>query len=355
MKSIIITFVKIVLKLFPEKFREYYQMLVIYWVNKLNFFKRKEFYKEIENRKGLSIFDFKKLSQELSSFSEEYYYVNSRFAIANNLKKYSGWSKPIKGVIEHGVFKNTYINDFETNKNKFPAIFTFGIVRKKFMENLVSDTKVVHKIGPHIAYVDSLMDSNEIKEIKNELGKVLMAIPSHSIESHEIEFDYEDWINEIKKRSANYDTVIVNLFYMDILFDKYQPYIDAGFKIVTAGHRSDLNFLPRLKSILSLADMTMSNRFTTPLGYCLHLNIPHYIYQQSLDFKMTNQANESHRDTKADLEKGDIDYFTKFEERITKDQWKVYNDIWGGDSLKSKKELYEIFEELERKSLLFNN
>lgn len=350
MKEKIISILKWFLKVFPEKYREYYQILIVYKVNKFSKAKRHEFLKEIEYRKTLSIFDVDALSQALSSYSDQYYYVNSRYAIAYHLSQYAQWKKPINAIIEHGVYYDNSINEMEVNKNKFPAIFTFGPVRYKFLSNLLKHKKEIYALGPHIEYVDGLLNVDELSDLKSKLGRVLLAIPSHSIESHNAEFDYNSWISEIKDKGKDFDTIMVNVYFQDVIINRHQHYLDAGFKVVTSGHRSDLNFLPRLKSILSLSDMTMSNSFSTAVGYCLHLNKPHYIYKQSVEYKITDEALDFHADTKLDKVIKYSRLFTKYSTEITEEQMEVYNKVWGGKaSKKSPEDLHAIFKALDHK------
>lgn len=349
MKELIIRIVKGCLKVFPEKYREYYQILVVYKVNQYSHSKRNEFLKEVENRKHLSIFDIHKLSEPLSSYSDQYYYVNSRYAIGHHLSTYAKWNKPINAVIEHGIYYDDDVKEMEIYKNKFPAILTYGPVRHQFLNSLKGHNKAIFKLGPHIDYVDSLLSEEKLKALKSELGTVLLAIPTHSIESHRLDFDYEGWIGEIKKRGQDFDTVVVNVYFQDVLFGRHQPYLDAGFKVVTSGHRSDINFLPRLKSIIELSDMTMSNRYSTPIGYCIHLNKPHYVYRQYMEFKITEEALDGHANTKIDKFEKYSDLFADYSTEITPEQMEVYNNVWGGKaSLKTPEELYSIFEKLDK-------
>lgn len=345
MKAVFIGMVKVLLKVFPKKYREYYQILVVFKVNQLSSGKRKAFLKEVECRKKISLFDVEPLSKELSSYSDEYYYVNSRYGIGYHLRKYAGWNKPVNAVIEHGIYYDDDIKEMEIYNNKFPAILTYGPARHSFITSLEGHDKKVYKLGPHIDYVDSLLSTKDLKQLKDELGTVLLAIPTHSIESHRLEFDYEGWINEIKEKGKDFDTIIVNVYFQDVVFGRHQHYLNAGFKVVTSGHRSDLNFLPRLKSIIMLADMTMSNRYSTPVGYCIHLDKPHYIYQQSMVFKTTEMAHEYHADTKIDKFEKYADIFAQYSTEISSEELNVYNHVWGGEaSLKSPEELYEILE-----------
>ncbi|MGB1218146.1 MAG: hypothetical protein ACPG4W_00060 [Flavobacteriales bacterium] len=349
MKNLLISFLKLVLKIYPEKYREYYQTLAVYKANTFRFGMRKRFLKEVERRKTLSIFDVDSLSQNLPSYSDEYYYVNSRFAIAQNLRQFSKWNKPINAIIEHGIYYDDYIIDFEVYKNRFPAILTFGPIRYNFFKTLGNVNKSIHKIGPHIAYVDSLLSVDKLEELKSELGSVLLVFPLHSIESHSTKFDYTSWIKEISKVGKDYDTVVVSIYYQDIVINNHLPYLKAGFKVVTAGHRSDLNFLPRVKSIISLSDMTMANDIGTSLGYCLHLKKPHYIYWQEMDFVVTENALKEHTDTK-NIKPHYVTAFDQVRTTITPEQWEIYDQVWGGEaSLKTPEELYNLFESFDKK------
>ena len=61
--------------------------------------------------------------------------------------------------------------------------------------------------------------------------------------------------------------------------------------VVTAGYIMDPLFLSRLKSIIQLSDLTMSNNVGTHLGYCIYLNKPHWIVRQKIGNTSHNQKH----------------------------------------------------------------
>jgi hypothetical protein len=144
------------------------------------------------------------------------------------------------------------------------------------------------------------------------------------------------------------------MYYIDILNNNCcQNYIDAGFKIVTAGNIFDINFIRRLKSIISLADLTVANSIGTHLGYCIYMGKPHYIYNQKVDYVSSKDSNvivSSNRIRNAnqlitlDHERDEIyRCFSNVSLIISDEQRKCVDKYWGVSSIKSKEKLYKLF------------
>ena len=114
------------------------------------------------------------------------------------------------------------------------------------------------------------------------------------------------------------------LLYYDILYTNYASlYEEAGFVITTAGHRYDLNFISRLKSIIELADATASNAFGTNIGFSIYLKNPFlYIHSDSIvsDNSMVSEVLTSFKD---------------YNLKITEQQYSVVSKYWGFDSIKT--------------------
>ena len=146
--------------------------------------------------------------------------------------------------------------------------------------------------------------------------------------------DVEKMISRLKNicMRGGFETVFVNMYYYDILHTDYAKYyLEAGFKIVTAGHQLDIYFLSRLKSIIELSDYTVSNSVGTHLGYCIWMNKPHYI----IDDQIINETNE--RDYKKIGS-----FFLTYTEQIQPEQYAVVAKYWGFDSVRTSEELKSI-------------
>ena len=232
-------------------------------------------------------------------------------------------------TIEHGVYFGEFISHAALQDNT-QTIITLSEYRKQALEKQLD--KTVRVVGSYICYAQNLLNEFKFKQLKSELGKVLLAFPSHSIFSAHAQFNADDFIDFIKeiKEKGQFDTVLVCLYYVDIELGRDKIYQKHGFKVVTAGFNIDYHFLDRLKTLISLSDYTVSNDLGTHIGYCVQLGKPHQVYQTSVIFtagenkeaaeielKKRSQTQEILREQ----EKQEIcGLFSEFNESITPEQ-----------------------------------
>ncbi|MCM1371293.1 MAG: O-antigen ligase family protein [Clostridium sp.] len=302
---------------------------------------------EINNRKNLSIFEYKKLSEDLCESYKELSKDNNLYGIAKVLREYSDYKGMLDLYIEHGANFTTSVYP-ESAVNGLDKILTLSNHRKEIIEE--KNKKKAIPIGPYIYYAKPLFDEKYFKKEKKKLGKVLLVFTSKSIPGVNHEFDHEMYIKEINRIRKKYaiDTVLVNIYYFDIQNGMAEIYEKAGFKVVTAGHKYDENFTKRLKYIISLSDYTMSNNIGTHIGYCLSMDKPHYVYEQVVEIKGESFNQEFYEERYLSYIKSDKEIrkeFNKFSNKITEAQLEIYEKYWGKSSLKSKSELYEILKD----------
>lgn len=280
--------------------------------------------------KNRDFFDYKLLSKD-------YPVCNLRGEDNNNfyghqiiLEKY--FNKRLRGVIEHGIYFGETILEEAYTKSKI--IYTYSAYRKNVLEKKID--KKIEILGPYIKYADQYYCVEKLNQIKANLGKVLLIFPSHSVDKVNSQFNIKDFIQKVLNYSQNYDTVLICMYWKDINLKRDHIYIKHGFKIVTAGHRSDPKFLNRLKSIIYLADMVITNDIGTHVGYIISEKKPLYIALQKikregegLEKEFRGRNNENYR-LKLDKEKIEIaNAFNFFDEKITEAQQKIIEKYWG--------------------------
>lgn len=334
----------------PRKIAVYFlknYSLVLFLYNSFYRLKNKRsFYSEIEKRKKLSIFNYKELSQPLPYYPIETAKDSNFYGIYHSIKKFTGIKK-ITHSIEHGLYLGNYV-PFATYLNTTKSIITFSENRKKHLINAKIKKPIV-SIGPYIHYATLTVSENEFKKLKQSLGKTFLLFPSHSIKDFNANMDISDLINNVKKIASTYNSILVCLFYRDILDGIYPKYFEeAGFKIVTAGNRYDINFLSRLKLIIELADFTASNTIGTHTGYCVHLNKPHFVMEQKITRSRKNNTpviefrDDIQVKTLQEEKNEIIKEFTDYSEYVTESQKKIVDKYWGTSSIKEKKELKKM-------------
>lgn len=295
---------------------------------------KKSFLKEVERRKGLSIFDSASLAAPLPFCPIECIADANFYGYAHAIKRYAGVEKQ-NYSLEHGLYFDDYIPRacfWESTKR----VITINEEREELIRQKVG--KPVYSVGPYIHYADSLLSDEEIREIKQQYGRILLVFPSHSNVEAKAVFDEVKFIEDIKQFAIKYqfDTVLVNLFYHDILHNRHvKAYKEAGFKIVTAGHRYDLNFVGRLKAFIRISDYTIGNSVGTHIGYCIYMGKPHYIMD---DYKIESSDSKQYRAI--------YEPFSIYSEDVTARQYNIAAYYWGFDCIKSKEDMLNILKQI---------
>ena len=248
---------------------------------------------------------------------------------------------------EHGIVFSESPGTIQTippsKINKIKNIYTFSDRRCKIIRNYLETTypnicnKIkLHAIGPYILHVNSFYNEKELNSIKNKLGKTLIVFPVHSLFNVEVSYDWNSFIQDIKNAGKEFNSIIICLHFIDVINGKAPLYEKQGFKVVTAGYSNDPLFINRLKSIIEISDMTMSNALGTHIGYSIALNRPHYFCGQNISHNCTDknvsyQANyeEIENNEKKRITQTFIDLFGKISFHITEEQKDIVKKYWG--------------------------
>lgn len=311
------------------------------------------FFEEVESRASEPLIDNVHLSEPLKNYPLYFIADCNYYGLLYQLLKYAKlptapvlhWQHYV--FIEHGLVAGNFVNIHHANRSK--KIITFSGFRKNIISTKTK--KPVYTIGPYIHYAEPILSSKDQAELKDSLGRVLLVVPSHSIGIVGVKFDTEAFCAEIDKRKGDFDTVLVCLYWLDMQRGEYTIYQDRGYKVCTAGHRDDLNFLRRLKSIMLLADMVMTNSVGTHIGYAAFLDKPIYIFRQAIQriLKDGFKINEVLFDPKSEVRKSYdtkndeiASYFESWQTTLTEKQYQYLNTVFGFDEIKSKEELQTI-------------
>lgn len=216
--------------------------------------------------------------------------ANSFYGIEPSLKSYCGYEGRIRAAIEHGVYFGDNVES-EVDKNPCPAIITFGWQRREHLRKRFD--RLVFEVGPYIHYASPFLSEMELSRLKSKLGQVMLVFPKHSIERVSLKGDLGQTVEQIDalRNSRSIDTVIVCLYFNDIQSSLPSLFETRGFKVACCGHRSDPLFLSRQKSLIQLADLTVSNSVGTHVGYCHDLDKEHIVIEQTYSVEDSRSFN----------------------------------------------------------------
>lgn len=307
---------------------------------------------EIERRANVDLFDLPALAAPIAYGPEERVIDNNLYGYASHLKKFAGTQKDLQGYMEHGLFLGGIIHPDQFHWH-FSCFITMSAARKTLLEERFPKKETI-AIGPYIHYAQGILESKAQEALKKDLGKTLLVYPFHSMKNVDAGFNEPELIQRIKEVAADFDTVLISLYYLDALRkDTVAAYRAEGFKVITAGHRYDRNFVARQRSHIELADLTMSNGMGTQTGFCVFLNKPHYIFQQQIDqsVKSTKELKRFQAGGSAGSVKERVaqerayfsQLFSELRPDISAEQKEITAQFWGFDQLKSVEELQAFF------------
>lgn len=296
------------------------------------------FWIEIQKRKYTSIFNYKRLAQDMELVTTEYPY-NAYYGLDKIVKKIEGLSKfqRLEAGIEHGLtLQSEDVSQVLLDQNR---IYVFGSERSDHIQKLHPDKEIVTH-NNFISYVKGKYSPLRISLMKKKMGKTLLCFPTHSTHHIADVFDQDSLITEIDriKEEHGFKTVLVCLYWKDILQGRDEPYIAAGYKIVTAGHLYDSFFLNRLKSIVQLSDMVITNGWGTHIGYAICENRPVYMFlikrqyvtldEEKCSVDEFNSIFETVEESDAFSNKF-LEVFGSYSELISDEQRKFVRKYWG--------------------------
>lgn len=267
-------------------------------------------------------------------FVSEHYKANAYYGIGPAIKSYSHFKKKIPACIEHGLFFDEYCPEHEVVKSGLPAIITMGEKRAYYLNTKTE--KLIIQIGPYIQYVEHFLHEKELCKAKCGLGKTLLIFPGHSSSFGVNKTDWNDLFCYIERilSTMDYDSVIINLYYKDVTEDSVQQIRSRGFIPTCCGNRLSPSFLSRLRSLISLADYSISNTVGTHIGYCIWSGVPHTIinfkskieYSSKFDRRWYGSRKASDAVSEQELIKL---AFSSFAPQITGEQMRICKSYWG--------------------------
>lgn len=305
---------------------------------------------EVERRAQLDLFDYKDIAMPLPKCYYELCNDNNCFGIGWSIRQYIGSRKHyINALVEHGYFFGKYVQDKE-KKIFVNKLLTFSDIRKKHIEDVVVGKKII-PIGPYIHYAPLYYDEERLFREKEKLGRTLLVFFSHSGTGVSVSFDLDALIGEINRIRCGFKTVVISLFWSDIKPEIERRLIEEGYKIFCSGHRYDYYFLSRQKTMIKLADMTMSNSIGTHIAYCTYLNKPHWIIRQEINKRaLTGKGaaniaieNKIRQDPVAVDEMEEFyQSFSFFSEKLSEKQKELCNKIFGFSYIRSADKMKEL-------------
>lgn len=291
-----------------------------------------------KNRVVKDIFDYDNVIKERIDLDREIFGSNNFYGMSYILKRYSGYKKRIRGLIEHAPgLTNIALGEYQSDI--FNNLYVCSKQRKDFISKKTD--KVIFDIGPSIAYAKTIYDEKQLSDIKSTLGKTLLIYPIHNFYDSNWKNDTErfiSYVNEIKN-VYKFDTVLASMYHIDITRGLQERYEQEGYRIVSSGHTYNYDFNDCMKTILSLADNTVFQGYSSAVGYCIYMGLPVQIYPGCDEIH-----TQWHKNYESDVLDEFAKMFSEYSGEISKEQKEFCNYWFGYDSIRKPNELKHLLE-----------
>ncbi len=205
--------------------------------------------------------------------TNEVFARNAFYGINKVLKNYTGLSNRyrLKFIIPHGItYDDLYLSDTEL-KSDLPLILSYPKYRTKYYRSCTR--KIIFDSAAPFCYINKPSSSGFPR-------KGLIFFPAHSTHYVSASNDYEGIIRELDLLKPLYSPIVVCIYWKDYLEGHHIPFKKEGYKVISAGHIYDENFLYRLSDILFHFEYAASNAIGTSLFYsafagCKTFLLPH--------------------------------------------------------------------------------
>jgi predicted SAM-dependent methyltransferase len=297
----------------------------------------------------LSIQKLYECSKDRPLVTPELHPSNDFYGHATILKKYAQIQREyqIKAVIEHGPFLPDWVWDVDI-KFPLPAMLVYGAYRYPILREKTN--KALFSIGPIIRYASHFLDKHTLGMEKQRIGKTLLVFPDHSTHWVETRYDIHEYCRMLEDIGKEFNTVMVCIYWEDVLRGIAEKYMEHGFECVTAGHMYDPLFLSRLKSIIELATISTSCSIGTQVCCCIAMGKPHFITK--IEVKHTAESPEILERDMPPKSVGESavmkiqmrDAFSEIRSDISQKQIEFANKYWGFPEFKTSEEMKLIFQ-----------
>ena len=279
---------------------------------------------------------------------------NNFYGIGTSLNLYAGLkaNNLIKFYIEHGYYFGSYIAE-DSKIYWCNNILTFSQRRKDYLKH--HPFNKIYEIGPYIHYAQQYSSNSDFNRYRSDLGKMLLVFPMHASTGTLLDYNlnlFFDFIDTLKK---DYDSVVISIFWTDLNNKGFISECQRRkYKIFSAGNRYDQFFLSRLKDIINLSSMTISNGVGTHIIYSVFLNKAHYIFKQKINevalnkkgsFELNIYKNDEYLIREKEMGELEELFSPVFSEVLTSKQYNYCKINFGFDKIKSPTELLKLLNE----------
>lgn len=280
--------------------------------------------------------------------TREIYWGNANYGFARVLKEYAGYPimRPIQGIYPHGVYFGTEKLFPGERDAPVPAVFSYP----EFIDRLWREEsdKVVFPSASPFLYGLALMEDVPLPP-KRE-GTVFFA--AHSTAKCRVVSAPEKVMALLDSLPDEYQPITVCAHWFDYSIGLHKPYEEHGYRVVSAGHFGDDQFLFRLIHILRSHRVGCTNSLGSTVFYATIMGLPFFVLDAppkvtvDPDFA-AERGQRSTSSERVDMKEAITEIYRTPSLEVNEDQVKISRYMLGADRLKSPEELHTELKKAE--------
>jgi len=294
--------------------------------------------------------DIEQLCKQKFSISKEIYHPNNNYGFAYLLKEYANYpqNEPLYATFPHGVYmRDRVIGKGELEQN-LPAHLNFPPFTTPLWKKTAKNRKVIPFACP-IHYALRLFRS----EVPKNERKGTLFLPKHSTRAVNVAFNKESIIEELKNLPEEFHPVTVCIHWQDVEKGLHKYFQSKGFKVVSAGHLNDDNYMFRWLHLVSQFKLVAHSGAGSAMFYSVAAGIPFYLTTEEAKPEKPSNFQPFHKDIphhSSAATKRIESLKTLFGQpvsQITKEQQDIVNYCTSSDLVLSPEDLQRQFKKLK--------
>lgn len=245
--------------------------------------------------------------------TSEAYWPNDNYGFASVVKAYAGYpgERSLPALIPHGVYLDEdALHDSEANA-PYPAVLSYPKYRDRPFKRY-SSKLVIPSASPFL-YALKLVGSLEPPERSGTIY-----FPSHSTAAYPTKLDWQGLARSLDDIPNEFKPLTVCVHWHDLQLGRAVPFLERGYRVVSAGHLADPEFLFRLIHLMSVHRHAASNDVGSNLMYAVSMGLPYFLHGKApqRSFKKGKQPETSAIRRKREIAK----LFSKPRHELTAEQ-----------------------------------
>jgi hypothetical protein len=290
--------------------------------------------------------ELNELCRDRPLVTPEIHTPNDFYGHATLLKRYAALPPrpPLKAVIEHGPFIDDFMWDHDA-RSALPLVLCSSDHRVQRHTGLRHGARRAVAIGPLTAYVTA-----DARSRPSDGRRRLVAFPAHSTHHVEARYEVDAFSEALARTPGHWDEIWVCLYWRDVLRGLAGAFRERGFSVVSAGHMYDRQFLHRLVSILSAAELVVTNEMGSHVLYAVHEGRPVWIVSDEVTYVADRSTLSRDHSASPEYQRQQLRAVELFREPVeepTSAQREFAAEMLTPEAIRSPDEMRAVLEEAE--------